>query len=102
MFKKVIVISSLFLLIATQSMAFLYVVKILTKEEIQKLNEEELLDVYIEVVIERKATETFHGKAGFTPKEYNKYKDLLSLIVKLRKEMIERKIDAPPIEEWLR
>jgi len=100
--KKIILFLGLFVLICTQAWAFLYVVNILTKEEIKKLSKEEMVDVYIEIVIERKASENFHGKAGFTPKEYNKYKDLLRFIVKLRQEMQNREMEVPPVEEWVR
>lgn len=100
--KKIIIILCLFALICSPAVAFLYEVKNLSKDEIQELKNEEILEVYISTVIERKASEAFHGRAGFTPKEYNKFKDLLGLIVKLRQEMLTRQMDVPPIEEWLK
>jgi len=90
------------LMISTQADAFLYDYVILTKEEIKKLSEAELLSSYIEAKIELDASRSFHGRAGFTPKEYNRHKKLLKSIVTLRLEMQVREIDVPPIEDWIR
>lgn len=76
--------------------------KVFTKEEIVKLTNEQLVDEYTNAMIERKANEIFHGKAGFTPKEYQKYKELLGYIIHLRQEMTSRAIDVPPIGDWLK
>ena len=82
--------------------AFLYEVKILTKVEIQKLTDQQIMDNYTEALIEREASETFHGKAGFTPKEYNSFKELLGYIVRLRQEMLNRGVEPPPVDQWLK
>ena len=82
--------------------AFLYEVGILTTEEIEDLKDDKLLEVYTEAMIERKASETFHGRAGFAPKEYAAYKQLLGLISRIRQEMSTRELDVPPIDEWIR
>jgi len=90
------------LLGSTPAFAFLYDFPILTKEEIKQLDEAGLLNAYIDAKIELDASRTFHGKAGFTPKEYNRHKELLNLVIKLRLEMQLREMEVPPIEEWIR
>ena len=102
MMKRIICSLIVCLLLATSAHAFLYEVKILTDDEIHQMLKEELMQVYIDAMIERRASETFHGRAGFSPKEYESFKELLSLIVRLRQEMSHRGMDVPPVEEWLR
>ncbi|MCA9406736.1 MAG: hypothetical protein KC684_09370, partial [Candidatus Omnitrophica bacterium] len=97
-----VILTIVLTLFCAPAFAFLYEVVIPTDEEIAAMADDKILDYYISVLIERKAAETFHGKAGFTPKEYNKFKELLGLIVVLRQEMLKREIDVPPVEEWLR
>jgi len=82
--------------------AFLYDINMLSKEEIKSATDAQLIESYIDAKIEVDASRTFHGKAGFTPKEYNQHKELLNYIVKLRLEMQLRELEVPPIEEWLR
>ena len=66
------------------------------------MKNEELISVYTDAVIEREASQTFHGKAGFTPKEYDSFKKLLGFIINLRQEMVNRELEPPPITEWLK
>lgn len=87
---------------STQALAFLPEIVQVSKEELKKYSDEELVVVYIDTLVERKAREAFHGKAGFSPKEYQSYKDLLMLIIRLRREIETRKLDVPPINEWLK
>lgn len=100
--KKIIALLIMMVFLTTHAFAFLYEVKVYTKEEMQRLTTDQLIDVFKDAVIERKASETFHGKAGFTPKEYESYKKLLGLIVALREEMKVRELEPPPVEDWLR
>ncbi|MDP8212993.1 MAG: hypothetical protein P9X22_06880 [Candidatus Zapsychrus exili] len=100
--KKVIIFLTIFLLFCGPALAFIYEISIPTQEEIKRLKDDEIIEIYIDVMIERKASEAFHGKAGFTPKEYTKFKELLGFIVRLRQEMSKRELEAPPIDEWLR
>ena len=100
--KKIILLFVMMFTLSTFAFAFLYEVTILTKEEIKKLKNEELISIYTDAVIEREASETFHGKAGFTPKEYQSFKDLLGLIIHLRQEMLSRELEPPPITDWLK
>ncbi|MBF0533075.1 MAG: hypothetical protein HQL23_08290 [Candidatus Omnitrophica bacterium] len=100
--KKMLMGFLCFLLFTVPAYAFLYEVQALSKEELKKLSNEQLTDVYTDAVIERRATEVFFTRAGLTPKEYAQFKDLLKFIVRLRQEMVERKIDVPPIEDWVK
>ena len=100
--KRLLLVISFLLIFTANALAFLYEVKVLTKEELKKLNNDELVELYTSALIEREASETFHGKAGFTPKEYSAFKDLLGLIVKIREEMLAREMEPPPVDDWLR
>jgi len=82
--------------------AFLYDISLMSKEEIKSASDAQLLQSYIDAKIELDASRTFHGKAGFTPKEYEKHKDLLNYIITLRLEMQLRELEVPPIDEWIR
>ena len=85
-----------------QAQAFLYEIPMMSKEEMKSASDAQLLQSYIDAKIELEASRTFHGKAGFTPKEYDKHKDLLNYIVKLRLEMQLREMEVPPIDEWIK
>ncbi|HNV23812.1 MAG TPA: hypothetical protein PLH56_06300 [Candidatus Omnitrophota bacterium] len=100
--KRIFFILIIFCLLATFVLAAIYEVKILTDEEIRKLSNDAIVAVYTDAMIEREATKTFYAKAGFTPKEYDSYRTLLTFVVRLRKEMAAREIEPPPVEEWLK
>ena len=100
--KKIIAAALITFLLTVPAFAFLYEVKIYTKQELKKLSNSELVGVYRDAMIERRASETFQGKSGFTPKEYGSYKQLLGLVIDLREEMKLREMDVPPFDEWLR
>jgi len=101
--RKTTAILCIFLMFAVPALAFLSDLKILNVEEIKKLPNEDLLNVYIDAKVEASANRTFHISAGFgTPKAYEQYKELLTYIIHLRQEMEKRKLDVPPIEEWLK
>ena len=101
-FNTIGLVSIILLAAQTAGASFLYEVKILTKQELKKLSNDDLIELYTSTLIEREASETFHGKAGFTPKEYAQFKELLGLIVRIRQEMLSRKMETPPVDEWLR
>jgi len=100
--KNILTIAMLFLFITSTVFSFDYVVKVLTKGEIKQLKNEELIDLYKKVTIERHAQENFFGKAGYSAKDYQNYKDLLEFIVNIREEMSKREIEPPPVSDWLR
>ncbi|MCA9408874.1 MAG: hypothetical protein H6755_04030 [Candidatus Omnitrophica bacterium] len=101
--KKLLLLVISFIFAASTVSAFLNEVAVLSKEEVVKLSNERLVEVYIDAKIEIDASKTFHTRAGFnSPKEYDKYKELLAFIVVLRQEMKKRDLEAPPVDEWLR
>ena len=100
--KKIIVLMCLFSLVCSTSFAFIYEVKILTKKEIHALEDAKLQEVYVDVIIEKRASETFHQRSGFAPKEYKQFKALLGMVINLRQEMLDRKIEVSPIDEWIK
>lgn len=100
--KKIILLTLLVVLTCSYCFAFPYEIELLTSEETSALSDEALVDIYIEAKIEVNASKIFFGRSGFTPKDYKKYKELLGYIVRVRQEMHDRDIDAPPVDEWLR
>jgi len=104
MMKKIIIALSLLAVISTQAFAFLYEMPMLTKEEVQKLSDEDLVEKYIEAKIEAKASQEFHQAAGFNSgKEYENRKKLLRYLFELRRELsIREKIEAGSLDELLK
>jgi hypothetical protein len=102
MIKRMMGLVVALLLVATPGFAFLYDVELLDTEKISKLSDEELIVKYRQAAIERKATETFHGRAGFSIKEYDSFKKLLEYVVNLRLEISKRGIEFQPVDEWIR
>ena len=86
------------LMLAGSAAAFIYELKTLDKKEIAKLSDEELIDAYLEVMIEFKASSMFHETSGFTPKDYENYKALLRYRIYLEAEMKKRELKAPDIK----
>lgn len=77
---------------------FLYQLEILDKDAITKLTDEQLVERYIDMAIELEASREFHHVAGFGPKEYPKYKELLRYRVNLLMEFRKRNLAVPSIE----
>ncbi len=101
--RKLIIFTVLLMLLSTSAHAFLYEIKLLTPQEIGELSDEELVSVYMEAKIEQTTSAEFHEGAGFSSaQEYYKRKDLLRFIIYLHQEMLERGIQADPIDVWLR
>ncbi len=102
MLKKVLVICALCLLVTVNVSAFLYQAKILNVEEIQKLDDDELVELYIQARIEEKASGEFHRAAGFSSaKDYGGRKLLLRYLFELRREMGRReKIQATDVDDY--
>ena len=72
--------------------------KVLTKEEIAKLTDEELTEHYIDVIVELEASRQFHTTSGFLPKEYDEFKGLMRYKVYLKMEIHKRELKLPDIE----
>lgn len=96
--QKTVVPILLFLALSVNAFAYLSDIKFLPKAEIAKLSDEALIDVYIDAVVELKASETFHTTSGFTPKEYDNYKDLLRYKILLLQEIDKRKLATPRVD----
>lgn len=87
----------------TTSHAFLYDVKVLTKDEIAKLSDEALIDKYIDVLVEMEASKTFHQNSGFSMEGYQLFKNLIRFKIWLSLEVDKRGLELgatiPVIEE---
>ncbi len=78
--------------------AFESQIEILDRGAIDKLADQDLLDSYINVLVELKAVEAFHRTSGFKPQEYENYKNLLRYKILLLEEIDERKLKAPRLD----
>ena len=74
-------------------------ITILDRSGIKGLSDDKLLDVYIDVIVELKAIESFHTTSGFTPKEYDNYKQLLRYKILLLEQIDERKLKVPRLDD---
>ena len=74
--------------------AYLSTLTVLDKTQIVKLSDDKLLDTYIDVLIELQAGRAFHTTSGFSPKEYDNYKQLLRYRILLLQEIDKRKLQA--------
>ena len=72
---------------------------VLDRAGIKALEDDKLLDNYIDVIVELKAIESFHTTSGFTPKEYDNYKSLLRYKILLLDEVETRKLRVPHMEQ---
>jgi hypothetical protein len=70
-------------------------IQILDPKDIALLDDQKLVDAYIDAVVEIDATKTFHSTSGFTPKEFKKYKSLLKYRLQLFFEIHRRKMEIP-------
>lgn len=71
-------------------------VQVLEAKDIAALDDQKIVDAYIDVLVELEASRVFHSTSGFTPKEYRKYKNLLKYRMQLLLEIHRRKIEIPP------
>lgn len=100
--KKILLLTIMMAILAYPAFGFMYEVKILDKEAIAGLNNDQIVDTYTDVIVEVEASKVFHERAGFTPKEYEKYKQLLRFVINIRQEMSRREITPPPLTDWLK
>ena len=75
--------------------AYISELQTLDKTGISKLTDEQLIDAYLDVLVEMEATKTFHTTSGFTPKQYQSYKDILKYRLNLIMEIHRRNLDLP-------
>ena len=71
----------------------------LAKKQIDALTDDQLLDSYVNTLVDMDAVKMFHSTSGFTPKEYQNYKDLLKNRLLLLFEIHKRKLGLPPSVE---
>lgn len=81
------------------AMAYMDDIAILEQKEIAKLSNDQLLNVFIDVIVEMEASKTFHTTSGFTPKEYTAYKNLLRYRIQLLMEIRKRELEAPALDK---
>ena len=87
---------SLSLKVIPSEAGFLYQVKVLDKEAVSKLSDEELLKDYVDMLVEVEATRTFYTRSGFgSPREYEQYRALLRYRIYLLWEIENRKLPVP-------
>lgn len=68
---------------------------ILEQADIGKLTETQLVDTYIDIIVELEAARAFYTTSGFKPKEYTSYKNLLRYRIRLQMEMQKRGMEVP-------
>ncbi len=84
--------------VTAMAAGFLFSVEILDRADIAKLNDQKLIDTYIDAMIEIEAAQIFYNKAGLTPKEHETYKEMLRFRTNLILEFEKRKIEVPRIK----
>ena len=95
--KKMILILLVFTALANPAWAgFTSRVTILEKPEIVKLTDEKMVDEYMNVVVELEAIRTFHATSGFSPAQYDEFRNLLKYRLMLLMEIHARNIEIPP------
>jgi len=97
MLKKIFLVAIILLLSVSNSFAFLYQLKVLSKSEISRLSDDKLLDAYIDALVEVEASATFHQTSGFKPSDYEKYKKLIRYRILLKQEINKRDIQEPDV-----
>ena len=98
--KKIIATIILCLFMVPKVMAYMPELAILEKKDIAKLTDEQLVDAYMDLLVELEASKAFHYTSGFVPKEYKAYKDLLKYRMLLMMEIHSRNIELPQVERW--
>lgn len=83
----------------TPAWAFMDDIAILEPKDIVKLTDPQLVDTYIDVIVEMEASKTFHTTSGFTPKEYTAYKNLLRYRIQLLMEIHKRGLEPPGLDK---
>ena len=96
MHKKLALAMMMVLFVTPWAMAeFPSDVAILDKVAIARLNDDQLVDTYENVLVEIDASRTFHTTSGFSPKEYKDYKSLLKFRLLLLVEIHARNLELP-------
>ncbi len=98
--KKILAVLLCALIICASAFAqsFLFSIEPLDKAGIVKLSDEQLIDTYINVLVEVEALKTFYAKGGLIPKEYAKFKETIKYKILLVQEINKRKLEVPRSE----
>ncbi len=99
--KLLLAVALLTVLTPSAFAAFASNVVVLDKADVVKLSDEKLVDVYTDVVVELEAIRTFHATSGFSPKQYDEFRELLKYRLKLLMEIHARNIEIPQQMERL-
>ncbi|MBF0504046.1 MAG: hypothetical protein HQL14_02980 [Candidatus Omnitrophica bacterium] len=96
MFRKIALAMIMVLFLTPLSMAeFASDVTILEKKDISRFTDDQLIDVYMNTVVEIDANKSFHATSGFSAKEFKNYKDLLKYRLMLLVEIRSRNLELP-------
>ncbi len=87
-----------FCLSTSMSYAYLADIKIYEKKDITKLSDDVVSSAYLDVIVEIEAIYLYHRTTGFTPREYQQYKDLLRYRYLLKSELQRRQLDIPVVD----
>ncbi|MFH1360254.1 MAG: hypothetical protein ABIJ41_04355 [Candidatus Omnitrophota bacterium] len=96
--KKTIFLLLITAFLSTQAWAVQSGMKVLAKEDIEKLSDSNLLEAFTEIVVEIEASKALHNSSGFTPDDYETFKNLLRYRIRLIQEMNKRKLELPQVE----
>jgi hypothetical protein len=94
-----ILLSAFFFTSSHPAFAAMSEITILNKTDIAKLSDAQLLDTYVDILVELEASKSFHVTSGFTPKSYNEYKDLIRYRINLLMEIHKRGLETPPVDK---
>jgi len=70
-------------------------VTILDRKDISSLSDGQLINCYIDTLVEIEANQSYHDTSGFSAKEFKEYKDLLKYRILLLMEIHNRKLEVP-------
>lgn len=79
--------------------AYMSDIAILERKDISKLSDDQLISTFIDVIVEMEASKTFHTTSGFTPKEYDAYKNLLRYRIELLMDIHKRGLEPPSLDK---
>ena len=98
MIKKIFVSLGILSFLISPCFAFVCQMKILNKDEIRQLSDEQLVDAYIDAVAEVEACQSFHQTSGFKPQDYIQLKEILKCRLLLKQEIKKRNLQAPDVD----
>ncbi len=88
-----------FSVLPTKSSAYLSAVTVLNEKDILKLSDQGLTNIFLDVLIEIQAIDSFHRTSGYSPAEYKDYKNLLRFRYQLKSELQRRELALPSLSE---